>query len=219
MTPEPSRRLGRLPPYVFAELERLQGEYERSGVKFISLGIGDPDLPPPTSLVEEVVKALRQPHSHNYSTSEGEHFFRRAVAEWYERRYGVHLDPDTEVCSLIGSKEGLANIGRAYLNPGDSALIPNPGYPVYAQGAAILSDAKPIEYDLDADAGFQPRFEGVRVEGGTKLLFLNYPSNPTGAIATRETLKGALEFAKRNNLLMCYDNAYGELVFNGAHSL
>ncbi len=214
MTPKPSQRLSRLPPYVFAELERLQEEYRRLGVDFISLSIGDPDLPPPESLVEDIVKALREPYSHNYSTSEGESYFREAVAQWYKRRYGVDLDPDSEVCVLIGSKEGLANIGRAYLDVGDTALTPNPGYPVYTQGATILSDAQAVEYNLYEDRGFQPSFEDLCAGQRTKLLFLNYPSNPTGAVATERTLGDAVEFARRNNLLLCYDNAYGELVYN-----
>lgn len=218
MTPRPSQRLGRLPPYIFAELERLQEEYRRRGVEFISLGIGDPDLPPPASLVEDMVKALREPYSHNYSTSEGEPYFREAVAQWYKRRYGVDLDPDLEVCAVIGSKEGLAHIGRAYLDVGDRALIPNPGYPVYAQGSAILSDAQAVEFNLYEERGFQPSFEDISVGPRTKLLFLNYPSNPTGAVATERTLAEAMEFAHRNNLLLCYDNAYGELVYDSQHS-
>jgi LL-diaminopimelate aminotransferase len=149
--------------------------------------------------------------SNNYSSSAGEDCFRRAVADWYKTRFNVQLNPDKEVCTLIGSKEGLANIGRVFVNPGDRTLLPDPSYPVYAQGSTILSDATPATFRLEAETGFQPDFPGMNADSKTRLLFLNYPNNPTGAVATEETLRKTVEFCRQHNLLLCYDNAYSEV--------
>lgn len=210
-------RLERLPPYIFADLEKLQDELIKKGVDIISLGIGDPDLPPPRLVTESLKNALTEPGSNNYSTSAGEDYFRSAVAEWYRRRFGTPLDHTSEVCALTGSKEGLANVGRVLLNPGDKALLPDPGYPVYAQGSTILSDAIPVVFNLTGEA-FQPDLSQVRVDGRTKLLFLNYPSNPTGAITTKNTLQTTVEFCRKHNLVLCYDNAYSEICFGSYRS-
>jgi LL-diaminopimelate aminotransferase len=208
-----AERVGKLPPYIFADLERLQDELTKKGVDVISLGIGDPDLPTPRLVTDSLTAALTEVGSNNYSSSAGEDYFRQAVADWYERRFGVDLDPETQVCSMIGSKEGLANLGRLLLNPGDRALVPDPSYPVYGQGATILSDATPAPYSLIPERKFQPDFSAMRVDEKTKLLFLNYPSNPTAAVTTKETLKTAVSFCLENNLVLCYDNAYSELAF------
>jgi LL-diaminopimelate aminotransferase len=213
MTPEPAQRISRLPPYIFAELEALQEDYANRGVRLTSFGIGDPDLPPVKEFMTALYEALSEEGFHNYSSSAGERFFRLAVSEWYYRRFGVNVDPDREVCALIGSKEGIANVGRAYLNPGDRALVPNPGYPVYAQGATILSDAEAEDLDLSAETGFQPDFESIRLTGREKLLFLNYPSNPTGAMASERTLKEAVHFCHEHDMFLCYDNAYSETAY------
>ena len=210
-------RLEKLPPYIFADLERLQVDLTRKGVDLISLGIGDPDLPPPGVLVDSLKKALTEPGSSNYSSSAGEDYFRKSVAGWYEKRFGVTLDPQTEVCALIGSKEGLANVGRALLNPGDKALLPDPGYPVYAQGSTILSDATPVVFNLTGE-GFQPDLSNVRTDDRTKLLFLNYPSNPTGAVVDGDTLEQTVGFCRRHHLVLCYDNAYSEVCFGSYRS-
>ena len=158
-------------------------------------------------------KALNEAGSNNYPSSGGEEYFRKAVARFYDRRFGVTLDPETEICAVIGSKEGIASIGRVLLNAGDKALLPDPGYPVYAQGCAILSDAIPITFPLKASSDFQPDFSGIVIDEKTKLLFLNYPSNPTGAVATQETLRSGVEFCNDHNLALCYDNAYSEICF------
>jgi LL-diaminopimelate aminotransferase len=158
-------------------------------------------------------KALNEAGSNNYPSSAGEEYFRKAVARFYDRRFDVTLDPETEICSLIGSKEGIASIGRVLLNVGDKALLPDPGYPVYAQGCTILSDAIPITFPLEASSDFQPDFSGIVTDEKNKLLFLNYPSNPTGAIATQETLMSGVEFCNDHNLALCYDNAYSEICF------
>ena len=205
-------RLQKLPPYIFAELEQLQNELTQKGVDIISLGIGDPDLPPSRIIVETLKNGLAEPGSNNYSTSAGEDYFRNSVAKWYAKRFGVNLDPDSEICALIGSKEGLASVGRAFLNPGDKALVPDPGYPVYSQGSTILSDAIPVVFNLIGE-NFQPDLSSLPVDDRTKLLFLNYPSNPTGAVAEDSTLRTAVDFCLKHNLILCYDNAYSETGF------
>ena len=210
-------RLEKLPPYIFADLEQLQTDLTKKGVDIISLGIGDPDLPPPRVITESLKNALAEPGASNYSTSAGESYFRNSVAEWYGKRFGVTLDPDSEVCALIGSKEGLANVGRVLLNPGDKALLPDPGYPVYAQGSTILSDAIPIVFNLRGET-FQPDFSTIPPDGRMKLLFLNYPCNPTGAVAEESTLQSAVDFCTEHNLVFCYDNAYSETCFGSYRS-
>ena len=210
-------RLQRLPPYIFADLEKLQDDLVKKGVDIISLGIGDPDFPPPRIITESLKNSLTEPGSSNYSTSAGEDYFRNAVAEWYKRRFNVIVDPTSEVCALIGSKEGLANVGRVLLNPGDKALLPDPGYPVYAQGSTILSDATPVIFNLTDDA-FQPDLSKVQVDDRTKLLFLNYPSNPTGATIAKDKLESTVEFCRKHNLVLCYDNAYSEICFGSYQS-
>lgn len=207
-------RVGRLPPYIFADLEKIQSDLTKKGVDIISLGIGDPDFPTFSIVTESLKEALNEPASNNYPSSAGEDYFRQAVARFYDKRFGVKLDWETEVCSLIGSKEGITSIGRALLNGGDKALLPDPGYPVYAQGCTILSDAIPITFPLKAALDFQPDFSEIATEDKTKLIFLNYPSNPTGAVATQETLRSAVDFCNSHNLALCYDNAYSEICFN-----
>ena len=211
-------RVKRLPPYIFADLERLEEEMAKRGVDIISLGIGDPDLPPPSVVTESLKAALNETGSHNYSSSAGEPYFRKAVADWYGKRFNATLNPETQVCALIGSKEGIANVGRLLLNDGDSALLPDPGYPVYAQGSTLLADGVPILFPLEARRDFQPDFSQVKVDGRSKLIFLNYPSNPTGAVAEPRTLAAALDFCKEHNLVLCYDNAYSEIAFNSYRS-
>jgi len=210
-------RVDKLPPYIFADLEKLQDDLTKQGVDLISLGIGDPDFPPPRLITESLKNSLSEPGSSNYPTSQGEDYFRTAVAEWYNRRFGVTLDPATDVCALIGSKEGLANVGRVLLNPGDKALLPDPGYPVFAQGSTILSDAIPVNFNLIGE-DFQPDLSTIPVDHRTKLLFLNYPSNPTGAVATKDTLQSTVEFCRKHDLVLCYDNAYSETCFESYQS-
>ena len=211
-------RISKLPPYIFADLEKLQDELVKKGIDVISLGIGDPDLPAPRLITDSLTTSLSEPGAHNYSSSAGEDFFREAVAEWYGRRFNVKLDPATQVCSLIGSKEGLANVGRLLLNPGDKALVPDPSYPVYGQGSTILSDAVPVTFPLNADRNFQPDYANMNVDDKTRILFLNYPSNPTAAVASDKTVKEAVEFCSENKLVLCYDNAYSEISFGSYRS-
>jgi len=211
-------RVNRLPPYIFADLEKLQDELTKKGVDVISLGIGDPNLPTPRFIVNALTSALKEEGANNYSSSAGEDYFRDAVAEWYKQRYSVELDPATQVCSLIGSKEGLANLGRLLLNPSDKALVPDPSYPVYGQGSTILSDAIPVPYSLTREKNFQPDFSEMKVDEKTKLLFMNYPSNPTAAVTTKQILEKTVSFCLENDLTLCYDNAYSEIAFGSYRS-
>ncbi len=207
-----SRRLSALPPYPFAEMEKVIAEKQRKGEEIISFGIGDPDLPPPKFVFDAMAEALKMPGMHNYSSSEGEKFFRDGVAKWFEERFNVKVNPDTQVCSLIGSKEGLANFTRAILNPGDKILCPNPSYPVYRQAASILNDNVPIEVLLESKNGFKPLIEEI-AEQDFSCMFLNYPNNPTGAAADAVYLKKALDICREKDAYLCYDNAYSEMTY------
>jgi len=209
-----SERVKRLPPYIFAELEKIINEKKRMGLDVIPLSIGDPDLPPPPFVLEALREESSNPKNHNYSLSQGELEFREAVAEWYKGRFGVDLDPEREVIALIGSKEGVANIARAFVNPGDRVLVPDPAYPVYANGGTILSGGIPVPVPLLEENGFKPDLNHL-AETDAKMLFLNYPNNPTGAVMDKPYLKEIVEIAKEKNIAVCYDNAYSEVTFDG----
>jgi LL-diaminopimelate aminotransferase len=211
---KPADRLKRLQPYIFAELEKVINEKKRQGVDLISLSIGDPDIPPPQFVLDALKEESSNPKNHNYSFSQGEPDFKEAVAEWYKGRFSVNLDPKTEVIALIGSKEGLANIARAFVNPGDRVLVPNPAYPVYANGATILSEGVPVTMPLLEENGFKPNLDLVDPKG-VKMMFLNYPNNPTGSTMDKKSLKTVVDFALENNIILCYDNAYSEITFDG----
>ena len=209
-----ANRVRNLPPYLFAELDRKVAEKRAAGVDVISLGIGDPDLPTPAHVVEALQEAAADPSTHRYPSYFGLPEFRRAVAEWYERRFDVTLDPDTEVQPLIGSKEGLAHLALAFIDPGDEALVPDPGYPVYAVGT-MLAGGSSVPMQLSADRGFLPDLAGLAPTERTRLLWLNYPSNPTAATAELDTFEEAVDFARRHDLLLCHDAAYSDITFDG----
>jgi len=209
-----AHRIKKLPPYVFAEIEKLIAEKKRQGIDLISLSIGDPDLPPPSFVLDALREEAANPKTHNYSFSQGEPSFRRAIADWYKKRFHVDLNPETEVIALIGSKEGIANIARAFINPSDHVLVPDPAYPVYANGSTLLSDGVPVAMPLLEENEFKPTLELVKEEN-SKMMFLNYPNNPTGATVDKAFLKQIVEFAEENNLIVCYDNAYSEITFDG----
>jgi LL-diaminopimelate aminotransferase len=213
MTFEYADRIKRLPPYLFAEIEKLIKEKKAQGVDLISLSIGDPDLPPPSFVIEALKQEVADLKNHNYSFSQGEPDFRAAVCGWYKKRFGVDLQPD-QVVALLGSKEGIANIARAFVNPGDRVLVPDPAYPVYANGSTILCDGTAVPMPLLEENGFRPDFDAVDAEKA-KMMFLNYPNNPTAATVDNKFLKEAVEFAKDNNVILCYDNAYSEVTYDG----
>ncbi len=206
-------RVTRIPPYLFAEIERVIKEKKAQGVDLISLSIGDPDLPPPSFIIEALKEEVANPKNHNYSLSQGEPEFRQAVAAWYKKRFRVDVSQD-EVIALLGSKEGLANIARAFVNAGDCVLVPDPSYPVYSNGSTILNDGIPVPMPLLQENGFKPDLEALNPEK-VKMMFLNYPNNPTSAAVDKKFLKKAVEFARENNIILCYDNAYSEICFGG----
>ncbi len=211
---KPARRVQDLPPYLFAELDRRVAAKRAEGVDVISLGIGDPDLPTPRHVVEALQEAAEDPATHQYPSYYGLPAFRVAIAEWYQSRFGVRLDPGTEVLPLLGSKEGLAHLCFAFVDPGDIALVPDPGYPVYAIGTT-LAGGTPVSLPLAAARGFLPDFDALVPPPGTRALWLNYPSNPTGAVADREVFDRAVDVARRHDLLLCHDAAYSEITFDG----
>ncbi len=206
-------RVKKLPPYLFAEIEKQIKEKKAAGVDLISLSIGDPDLPPPQFVIDALKEEAANLKNHNYSFSQGEPDFRQAVSEWYKKRFHVDLAQD-QVVALLGSKEGLANIARAFVNPGDRVLVPDPAYPVYANGGTILCDGLAAEMPLLAKNGFKPDFEKVNADH-VKMMYLNYPNNPTAATVDKRFLKEAVDFAADNNIILCYDNAYSEISYDG----
>lgn len=213
MKPEFADRLKNLPPYLFAEIERLIHEKRGQGIDLISLSIGDPDLPPPKFVIDALKAEAADPRNHNYSFSQGEPFFRQAVADWYEKRFKVDLEQD-QVMALLGSKEGIANVGRAFVNAGNKVLVPDPAYPVYANATTILNDGVPVPMPLLEEYGFKPNFDKIDTSN-VKMMWLNYPNNPTAATVDKAFLRQAVDFAADNDIILCYDNAYSEINFDG----
>ena len=209
-----SERVKRLPPYIFFEIEKILETKRRAGEKIISLSIGDPDLPTPQFILDALKEESANPENHGYSNSRGEPEFREAVASWMKERFKVDVNPETEVTALIGSKEGINHLARAFLNPGDNVIIPSPGYPAYFNGGVILNDAEPIFMPLLKENSFLPKAEFI-ASVKAKMIFLNYPNNPTGAVADKKVLKEIVEVARENNIIICYDNAYSEITFGG----
>lgn len=211
-----SRRMDALPPYLFAEIERKIAEKRKAGVDVISLGIGDPDLPTPQFIIEEMKRQLDDPRNHRYPTNAGVHEFGQAAAGFYRRRFGVEIDPETEFFPLLGSKEGLAHICWSTLDAGDLALVPDPGYPVYG-GSSILAGADVKYLPLRPENRFLPDLESISPEEArrAKLLFISYPNNPTAAVIEDDFFERVVAFAKRYEIAVVHDNAYSELTFDG----
>jgi LL-diaminopimelate aminotransferase len=213
-----AKRLTRIPPYLFAELDRARARLEAQGVQVISLGVGDPDLPTPDYVVDRVRQAAGDPATHRYPDYQGLLAFREAVAAYYRRRFGVELDPRREVITCIGSKEGLAHLVWATTDPGDVNLVPDPAYPVYAM-QTLLAGGEVHPLPLTRANGFRPRLEDVPsdVARRAKLLFLNYPNNPTGAVADLDFYRSCLEFCRDYDLWLVSDAAYVEMTYDGRH--
>ena len=211
-----ARRVEALPPYLFVEISRKIAKKRAEGVDVISFGIGDPDLPTPPHILDALIEASRDPANHRYPETDGLPEFRRAVSGWYERRFGIALDPDTEVVPLIGSKEGLAHLPLCYIDPGDVSLVPDPGYPVYPV-AVQLAGGEPYALPLDGERAFLPDFDAVPddVARRTKLLWLNYPGNPTAATVELDVFERAVAFAKRYDIGIVHDFAYSEVTYDG----
>ena len=214
--PKQADRIKKLPPYLFAVLDQLKRKAIAGGADLINLGIGDPDLPTPQVILDRLYQSSKDPRNHQYPSYEGLLSFRKAVASWYARRFNVTLDPTTEVITLIGSKEGIGHIPLAFINPKDVALIPDPGYPVYHAGTLFAGgDSFPLP--LERSNGFLPRLDQIpsRTLKKAKLLFLNYPNNPTSATAPRVFFEEVVRFAKRHKIIVCHDAAYSEIFFDG----
>ncbi|MBN2123346.1 MAG: LL-diaminopimelate aminotransferase [Deltaproteobacteria bacterium] len=213
---EKADRLKRLPPYLFKEIDRKKAQMRASGVDIIDLGIGDPDLPTPGHIVEAMKNAVPDPANHRYPSYSGMQDFRVAVAEWYKGRFGIDLDPGEEVLSLIGSKEGIAHFPLAFVNPGDLVLAPSPAYPVY-HIATLFAGGESYFLTLLEENGFLPELEAVPpdVAERAKLLFINYPNNPTAAVADLGFFEKVVAFARKHGILVCHDAAYTEIAFDG----
>ena len=208
-----SERIKRLPPYLFAEIEKLIHEKRNQGMDLISLSIGDPDLPPPKIVIDSIREEATDPKNHNYSLSQGEPFFREAISVWCKKRFNIDIAKDEVIC-LLGSKEGLANIARAFVNMGDRVLVPDPGYPVYNNSGALLNDGIPVPIPLLQENKFLPDIEKIDTKK-VKMMYLNYPNNPTSATMDKKFLSQIVDFAKEKNIILCYDNAYSEICLDG----
>ena len=211
-----SKRLDQLAPYPFVEISRILAEKRAAGEDVVTFGIGDPDIPTPPHVIERLVKASYDPPNHRYPESDGLPEVRRAIAGWYETRFGVKLDPDKEVLPLIGAKEGIGHVAFCFLDPGDIALVPDPAYPVYKVGT-MFAGAESYRMPLEEENGWLPDLDAIPtdVARAAKVMWLNYPNNPTSAVAPRDYYEKAIEFARRHDIAIMHDAAYSEVVYDG----
>lgn len=211
-----SERLNKIPPYLFAEIDKKIAQAREKGIDIISLGIGDPDKPTIHTVVEEMHKAIDNPKNHDYPPYEGTLDFRKASVDWMKKRFGVDIDPKDEIIANIGSKEAIAHLFLAYVDAGDYTLIPDPAYPVYKNGT-IFAGGTPYTMPLLEENGFLPDFDKIPedIAKKSKVMFLNYPNNPTGAVCDLEFFKKAVDFCKKYDILLCHDNAYCEITYEG----
>jgi LL-diaminopimelate aminotransferase len=211
-----ARRIENLKPYLFVEINKKIAEKKAKGEEIVSFAIGDPDIPTPSHIIKGLCQAAQDPANHRYPESEGLLELRQTIAEWYKNRFNVILDPVTEVLPLIGSKEGIGHIAFCVIDPGDIALVPDPAYPVYAIGTQ-LAGGRPYYLSLKESNGFLPSLSGIREDilQKTKVLWINYPNNPTGAVADLSFFNKVVEFAKKYNILVCHDGPYSEVAFDG----
>jgi len=211
-----SRRMERLPPYLFVEISKKIAEKKAKGEEVISFAIGDPDIPTPAHIIDRLCQAAREPVNHRYPESDGLLELRQAIADWYQRRFGVTLDPDKEVAPLIGSKEGIAHIAFCFIDPGDIALVPDPGYPVYSVGT-MLAGGRAYYLPLKEERSFLPNLNPIPdyILQKTKLLWLNYPNNPTGAVTDLAFFNNVVKFAAKHGIAVCHDGPYTDVAFDG----
>ncbi|MCX7991229.1 MAG: LL-diaminopimelate aminotransferase [Proteobacteria bacterium] len=214
---EKAERLSKLPPYLFAEIDRKKKEVAKKGIDIISLGIGDPDLPTPKHIIERLKKAAEDPKNHKYPDYEGLFEFRKSASDWMKKRFDVSFDPDSEVVSLIGSKEGIAHIPLAFVNPGDYVLVPDPAYPVYNIGTLFAGGISHI-MPLKRENNFLPDLKAIpeNVLRKTKIMHINYPNNPTSAVADKSFFEEVIKLAKTYKFIVCHDMAYSELFYEEA---
>ncbi len=211
-----SKRIENLPPYLFVEISRKIREKKARGESVVSFGIGDPDIPTPRHIIDRLVEAARDPANHRYPETEGLPGLRQAIARWYQKRFGVSLDAGSEVLPLIGSKEGIAHIALCFIDPGDTALVPDPAYPVYSV-STMLAGGEPYFMPLTAENGFLPDLDAIPepVRKKAKLLWVSYPNNPTGAVADLSFFQRIVAFARRYDLAVCHDGPYSEVAYDG----
>ncbi len=211
-----SKRVENLPPYLFVEITRKIAEKKAKGEEVISFAIGDPDIPTPPHIIDRLCQAAHDPANHRYPETDGLPELRQAVAGWYRKRFGVSLDADKEVLPLIGAKEGIAHIALCFIDPGDIALVPDPGYPVYSV-STMLAGGEPYYMPLTGENNFLPDLDAIPADvlKRAKLLWLNYPNNPTGAVAELSFFNRAVEFARQHDLAICHDGPYTEVAFDG----
>jgi LL-diaminopimelate aminotransferase len=209
-------RMSNLPPYLFARIDEMKAEQQKKGVDIIDLGVGDPDLPTPVHIIRSLCNAAKDPANHHYPSYAGMPAYREAVAGWYKKRFGVALDSGKEVLALMGSKDGIAHIAEAFVNPGDYVLAPSPGYPVYRTGT-LFAEGKVHEMPLIRENNFVPVLDDIpqKVAKAAKLLYINYPNNPTAAVAPAGFYREVVDFAREYNLVVVSDNAYSEIAYDG----
>ncbi len=214
--PRPASRVEKIPPYLFARIDKKKEEARKRGIDLVDFSIGDPDLPTPAHIVERMKKAIENPRNHQYPSYEGMPAFRKGVAGWYAQRFGVKLDPEKEVVALIGSKEGIAHLPWVYLDEGDVALIPSPGYPVY-RITTLLAGGTPYILPLREERAFRPDLDNIPEEARrkAKICFINYPNNPTGAHGDDGLYERAVRLGRENDILICHDAAYSEVTYDG----
>ncbi len=214
--PKAAPRVEKIPPYLFARIDKKKVEARSRGIDLLDFSIGDPDLPTPPHIVKKMQEAVADPGNHRYPSYEGMPAFRKAAAEWYARRFGVELDSEREVVALIGSKEGIFHLPWAYLAEGDIALIPSPGYPVY-KVTTLLAGGTPYFMPLTEERDFYPDLDAIPedVLGRAKICFVNYPNNPTGAHGDDELYEKVIDLARKNDILICHDAAYSEVTYDG----
>lgn len=213
---ELTERIKRIPPYIFATIDEKKAEAASRGIDIIDLGIGDPDIPTPQFIIDKMAEAIQNPANHSYPPYQGTLAFRESVARWYQNRFGVELNPAKEVLSLIGSKEGIAHSFLTFLDPGDIALLPDPGYPAYNVGV-LIAGGTPVQVPATAQSNWQPDLDAIdpEVAKKAKMMFLNFPGNPTGAVASDAFYEKAIAWAKKYDVLICNDLAYSEVYFEG----
>ena len=215
-----AKRLEKIPPYLFTEINRKHNELIERGVEVINFGVGDPDQPTFNHIVQAMHEAIQNSTNHHYSPNKGLKEYRQAAADWMKRRFGVEdLNPETEIISSIGSKESIHNIFLAFVNPGDYTIIPDPGYPVY-RTSTIFAEGQPYSVQLRAENGFLPILRSIpqEVAEKAKLLWVNYPNNPTGATASLDFFQELVDFCRHYNIMLCHDNAYSEIAYDNYKS-
>jgi LL-diaminopimelate aminotransferase len=209
-------RMSNLPPYLFARIDEMKAEQQKKGTDIIDLGVGDPDLPTPDHIVTSLCEAAKNPDNHHYPSYAGMPKYRSAVADWYKKRFGVRLDAGKEVLALMGSKDGIAHIAEAFVNPGDYVLAPSPGYPVYRTGT-LFAEGRVHEMPLTRENNFVPVLDDIpkKVAKAARLMFINYPNNPTAAVAPESFYREVVDFAHEHPIVVVSDNAYSEIAYDG----